>query len=57
MEAHKVQISRLVDTEDPQSVLDEVEHIVFRIFPEFDFEPVNRAFGDVVKLFRGEYPG
>ena len=57
MKADQVQISELVGMEDPHSVLDEVEHIVFTIFPEFDFEPVNRAFGDVVKLFRGEYPG
>ena len=57
MVADKMQLSKLVDMEHPQSVLDEVRTIVFTIFPEFDFEPVQRVFGDMVRLFRGEYPG
>ena len=57
MEPDDVQLSKLIDMENPHSVLDEVRTIVFMIFSEFDFEPVNRVFADVVKLFRGEYPG
>lgn len=57
MEVKRSQISKLIDTENPQAVLDEVKTIVFMIFSEFDFEPVNRVFRDVVKLFRGKYPG
>lgn len=57
MEADKIQISQLINTENPQSVLNEVKTIVLMIFPEFNFEPVKRVFEDVVKLFRGEYPG
>jgi len=43
--------------EDPQSVLGEVRTIVFMMFPEFDFDTVDRVFKDIVRLFRGEYPG
>ena len=57
MEAKKTQLSKLVGMENPQSVLDEIKTNVFMIFPEFDFGPVNRVFGDEAKLFRGEYPG
>lgn len=57
MEAKKTQLSKLVDMENFQSVVDEIKTIVFMIFPEFGFGPVNRVFGDGAKLFRGEYPG
>jgi len=57
MEADKVQISQLIDMENPQVVLDEVRAIVFMIFPEFDFAPASCVFEDVARLFRGEYPG
>jgi hypothetical protein len=43
--------------EDPQSVLEEVKAIVSVMMPDFDFEPLNRAFRDVVSLFHGQYPG
>jgi len=51
------QFSKLVDMENPELVMDEVRIIVSMIFPDFDFEQVNRVFKDVVKLFHGEYPG
>lgn len=57
METDNIQISKLIDMDDPQSVLDEIKNIVCTIFPKFDFEPVNAVFRDLVKLFRGEYPG
>jgi len=47
----------LVNMEDPQSVLEEVKAIVSVMMPDFDFEPLNRAFRDVVSLFHGQYPG
>ena len=55
--ADGIRIAELVDMENPHSVLDEVKTIVCRIFPKFDFEPVERVFDEVVGLFRGEYPG
>jgi bifunctional pyridoxal-dependent enzyme with beta-cystathionase and maltose regulon repressor activities len=51
------QLSRLVDMSDPHRVFDEVKTILSMSFSEFDFETLNRVFEDVVRLFRGEYPG
>jgi hypothetical protein len=51
------QMAFLVNMEDPQSVLEEVKAIVSVMMPDFDFEPLNRAFRDVVSLFHGQYPG
>jgi len=51
------QMACLVNMEDPQSVLEEVKAIVSVMMPDFDFEPLNRAFRDVVSLFHGQYPG
>ncbi|NVM25221.1 MAG: hypothetical protein HWN70_04800, partial [Desulfobacterales bacterium] len=53
----EIQLSRIVNMEDPQSVFDEVRAIVLMMFQEFDFETLDRVFGDIVRLFRGEYPG
>ena len=41
-----LQLSRLVDMENPQSVLDEVRVIVLVMFPEFDFDTVEHVFRD-----------
>ncbi len=53
----EMQLSRIINMEDPQSVLDEVRAIVFMMFQDFDFDTVDRVFKDIVYLFRGEYPG
>ena len=53
----EVQLSSLVDVEDPQSVLNEVRTIVLMIFPDFRFDQMDRVFNDIVHLFHGEYPG
>ncbi len=53
----EIQFSNMVNMEDPQSVFDEVRTIVLMMFPEFDFGILNRVFKDIVRLFRGEYPG
>jgi hypothetical protein len=47
----------LVAMGDPQEVLEEVEKIVHLIYPALILDPVKNVFHDVVKLFRGEYPG
>jgi hypothetical protein len=57
MKPRDPQLSKLVEMQNPQKVLDEVKTIIFMVFSRFDFEPVNRLFKDVVKLFNGEYPG
>lgn len=43
--------------ESPQDVLDEVKKIVSLIFPRFDFTSVELVFGDILRLFQGQYPG
>ena len=47
----------MVDMEDPLSVFDEVRATVLMMFKEFDFDTVDNVFKDIVRLFRGEYPG
>jgi hypothetical protein len=53
----EMQLSRIVKMENPQSVLDEVRTIAFMMFEEFDFDILNHIFKDIMRLFRGEYPG
>ncbi len=57
MKSEATQIACLVNMEEPQSVLEEVKAVVSMMMPDFDFEPVNHAFSDVVNLFHGQYPG
>jgi hypothetical protein len=52
-----VQLSRLIDMEDPRAVLDEVETIVSMLFSRFDFTTLDLVFTDIVRLFNGEYSG
>jgi hypothetical protein len=53
----ELQLSLLLDMENPQRVLDEVKTIVLMMSPEFDFTQTERVFKDIVRLFSGEYPG
>ena len=57
MKSEETQIACLVNMEDPQSVLEEVQTVVSMMMPAFDFEPLNHAFRDVMRLFHGQYPG
>jgi hypothetical protein len=47
----------LMPMPDPQAVFDEACRIVAATPVKIDFTKVSRVFADVVKLFRGEYPG
>ncbi len=42
---------------DPHAVFEEVRDIVSETNPHFDFIALDGVFQDVLKLFRGEYPG
>ena len=42
---------------DSAEVMDEVRQIVYLIDSEFDISPVETLYADIVRLFRGEYPG
>jgi len=52
-----IQLSNLVDMDNPDSVLNEVKEIAALMSPGFDPRPVERVFEDVLRLFRGEFPG
>jgi len=52
-----MQLSRLVNMANADHVLNEASTIVSMAFSEFDFETLNRVFTDIVRLFRGDYPG
>jgi len=53
----EMELSLLLNTEDPWSVFDEMSMIIRLIFPEFDFETLELVFTDIVRLFGGTYPG
>ncbi|MCX7635744.1 MAG: hypothetical protein N2Z74_08380, partial [Syntrophales bacterium] len=52
-----IQLNDLVDVEDAEAVFNEIEAIVRLSFPRFDMTVVAGAYDDVLKLFRGQYPG
>lgn len=47
----------LIPMADPQAVFAEVRHIVSLFSSPYDCTALDRVFQDIVKLFRGEYPG
>ena len=50
----KRQLATLVDIESPEAVHEEVLHTINLISPEFDTEPINRAFRFTVDLYEGQ---
>jgi hypothetical protein len=57
MKDRPIQLASLLDIEDHDAVMGEIRTIASLAFPDFDFEYLERAFGDIDRLFRGEYPG
>lgn len=57
MNTERPHISTVLNMDDPQCVIEEAKEIVSKISPDFDFTKLDKAFEDVVKLFRGDYPG
>ncbi|MCX5797497.1 MAG: hypothetical protein NTY77_18550 [Elusimicrobia bacterium] len=47
----------LLDTEDPDAVARETEHLLRLISPTLSLAPVKAAFQDIKRLFAGRYPG
>jgi len=48
---------KLLDIRDTPEILEEVKLTTSLINPQFDFQYLDKAFLDVEKLFRGNYPG
>ena len=53
----KIILDDIVDLGSPDCVLDEVRVIINKSFPKIDFDHVDMAHADIIKLFTGEYPG
>jgi hypothetical protein len=47
----------LISLENPSEVMAEVKKLILLIFPEFDFKQIDQIFCDILKVFRGKYPG
>lgn len=57
MNPEKIKFEDLIFMTDHREVMEEVKKIVFLMFPELDFTPINQIYRDIIKLFRGTYPG
>ncbi len=57
MENQSVQLSKLIDMQNIESVIEEVKALTFAMLRKFDFEPIDEAFRDIIRLFSGTYPG
>ena len=50
-------VSSQVNTTDPQIVNDEIDRIYLDLYPSASTRLLDRAFADLTRLYRGEYPG
>lgn len=57
MKDRPTQLADLLDIEDHDAVIEEIRIIASLAFPRFEYGPFDRAYGDIARLFRGEYPG
>ena len=53
----KVKFEELIYVENPPDVFLEVKKVVSLMFPHFHFNPFQKVFDDILKLFAGNYPG
>ncbi len=51
------QLYELINTDSPKEVLEEVKIILNMISPDFDPDPVTKAFDTIVGLYEGKHPG
>jgi hypothetical protein len=47
----------MLDIEDPVAVIKEIKSIAHLAYADFDDGPIDQAWADLDRLFRGEYPG
>jgi len=55
--AKKVVLYDLIDVSDPAIVLSEINQIIKLINPTIDTSMIEMIYGDIITLFKGEYPG
>ena len=54
---NKLFLTDLIKMDFPQSVFEEVRHIVSLVYLDYDFTWLSSVFKDVLKLYNGNYPG
>lgn len=54
---NRIFITDLIKTEFPQSVFEEVRHLISLVFLDYDFTWLSSVFKDVVNLYGGNFPG
>lgn len=57
MSPEKVKFEELIYVENPPDVFVEVKKVVSLMFPHFHFNPFQKVFEDILRLFAGNYPG
>ena len=57
MDKEKVRLSNLIDTGNPSAVYEEVTTLIRMMQPHFDYYSLDKIFQDVVRLYKGIYPG
>jgi len=57
MKDRPTQLANLLDIENHDAVIEEIRIIAVDAFPAFDIRPLDRTYGDIARLFEGEYPG
>lgn len=50
-------LHELVAGDDPQKVFAEIKYLVSLMVDDFDYDLLDRVQGDLVRLFKGDYPG
>ncbi len=50
-------VSQMIKTTDPKSVNKEIDRIFLDLYPSASPNPLDQAFTDVARLYRGEFPG
>jgi hypothetical protein len=54
---NKLFITDLIKMDFPQSVYEEVRHLITLVYADYDFTWLNTIFKDIVNLYNGNYPG
>ncbi|MHC1699039.1 MAG: hypothetical protein AB9919_13470 [Geobacteraceae bacterium] len=54
---NKLFLTDLIKMDFPQSVFEEVQHLISHVYLDYDFSWLSAVFKDVVNLYNGNYPG
>jgi len=57
MKTKNTKLYDLIDAGNPQKVFDEIKYIISLMTDEYDHDSFEKLFADIVRLFKGKYPG